>query len=193
MSGLSAVLDACVLFPGSLRDTLLRSLEAGLYQGYWSEQILDELTRHLMQDAGRPLEWTVRLRSELDLWFPEAIVTRYETFIPSLTNDEKDRYVLAAAIATRAQVIVTFNLRDFPQSALVPYGIEAQHPDVFLANLYDLAPSTMATIISDQASDLTRPPQTVERVLARLGQHAPNFAALVQVHFTQDHDAPTPE
>ena len=42
-----AVLDACVLFPASLRDTLLRAAERELYQAYWSQDILTELRRSL--------------------------------------------------------------------------------------------------------------------------------------------------
>ena len=36
------VLDANVLYPFSLRDTLLRAASEGLFQLYWSDQILEE-------------------------------------------------------------------------------------------------------------------------------------------------------
>jgi hypothetical protein len=34
---------------------------------------------------------------------------------------------LAAAIRGRADVIVTYNMKDFPAEATAPYGIEIQH------------------------------------------------------------------
>ena len=55
-----------------------------------------------------------------------------------MTNDPKDRHVLAAAIRSRARVIVTLNLRDFPESSLSQYGIAAQHPDDFILDQIDL-------------------------------------------------------
>jgi len=42
------VLDACVLFPMYLRDTLLSTAEAGLYMPYWSQKILDEAISNLV-------------------------------------------------------------------------------------------------------------------------------------------------
>jgi hypothetical protein len=39
----AAVLDASVLYPLPLRDTLLRIAETELFDAYWSERILDEV------------------------------------------------------------------------------------------------------------------------------------------------------
>jgi hypothetical protein len=38
----AAILDACVLVPIALADTLLRIAEKGLYRPLWSDRILDE-------------------------------------------------------------------------------------------------------------------------------------------------------
>ena len=66
-------------------------------------------------------------------------MTGHESLISGLKlPDPDDRHVLAAAIRCNASVIVTFNENDFPATALAPYGIEAQHPDLFVDNLFDL-------------------------------------------------------
>ena len=66
----------------------------------------------------------------MDLALPDGLVTGHETLIAGLTlPDADDRHVLAAAMRCNACVIVTFNEKDFPEAALAPYGIEAQHPD----------------------------------------------------------------
>ena len=50
------VLDACVLVPASLRDTLLRCAERRMYLPRWSNEILDELRRTLLVKLGRSNE-----------------------------------------------------------------------------------------------------------------------------------------
>lgn len=52
--------------------------------------------------------------------------------------DMKDRHVLAAAIKTNANVIVTNNLQDFPADTLEPYGMSVKSADDFLTDIIDL-------------------------------------------------------
>lgn len=47
------VYDACVLYPNTLRDLLIRVGQARIMQAKWTEQILDEVDRAL---AERPIE-----------------------------------------------------------------------------------------------------------------------------------------
>ena len=57
----------------------------------------------------------------------DGLVTGYERLIDAVTlPDPDDRHVLAAAIRAGADIIVTFNLNEFPEKYLMPYGIEAQ-------------------------------------------------------------------
>jgi hypothetical protein len=97
------------------------------------------------------------------------LVTGYEDLVESLTlPDPDDRHVLAAAIRAAAGVIVTFNLKDFPVGVLAPYNIEAQHPDEFLAALFDVAPGPVCSVVKKQREALRNPPKTAEEVLATL-------------------------
>lgn len=97
-----------------------------------------------------------------------------------MTNDPKDRHVLAAAVGVGAQVIVSHNLVDFPQDACGPLGIEALSPDDFLVDLYHLDPSAALRAVSDQAAALTRPPLAPRQVLDYIALDAPEFAALIR-------------
>jgi len=173
---LVAVLDTCVLFPAALRDTLLRAAEHRLYIGRWSEAILEELVRNLVAHGGVAPARAETLRTTIRGAFPNALVAGYEHRIPELTNHPGDRHVLAAAVHVGAQVIVTSNLRDFPQRALAPYGIMAQSPDDFLCTLLDQFPVEMTMIISRQAADLKKMPKTQKDVLFTVGLLAPRFA-----------------
>jgi len=99
-----------------------------------------------------------------------------------MRNDPKDRHVLAAAVATGAEYIVTFNLRDFPDVALSPHHVQAIAPDAFLCQLLDVAPDILAQIIEDQAKAQRKPATTVARVLQNLAMHVPEFVCLVTAH-----------
>ena len=116
--------------------------------------------------------------------FPDAIVSGYESLVDTMLNDPKDRHAMAAAVAAGADVIVTANLKDFPRQALEPFGIIAQSPDGFLTDLFHRSPSTLATIVAQQAVDLRAPTMTIEELLASVGKHAPTFAALVGAYIS---------
>ncbi len=97
-SALPVVLDACVLIPMPLADTLLR-LAAGprLFLPKWSDQIMVEVTRTLQENFGLSAQKAMYRESEIRRHFPEAWIEGYEDLIPAMTNHPKDRHVLAAA------------------------------------------------------------------------------------------------
>ena len=73
--------------------------------------------------------------------FPDALVDNYEAFVDSLElPDEKDRHVLAAAIKTNANIIITNNLKDFPAAYLATFGLTAKTADDFITDTIDLNP-----------------------------------------------------
>ena len=127
----TAVLDACVLVPIALADTLLRVAEKGLYRPLWSMRILAESQAateevHPGIDAGKRF---AQMRGAFD----DAMVTGWEELEPGIRlPDPDDRHVAAAAARGGAQGIITANVKDFPATALEPLGLEAVHPDDFL-------------------------------------------------------------
>ncbi len=101
----------------------------------------------------------------------DCLVTGYESLIPSLSlRDEDDRHALAAAIRCGADSIVTFNIKDFPKSALEPYGIEALHPDEFVLSQMGLAPNLVCAAAKRQRANLRNPPKSVYEYLDCLTQ-----------------------
>ena len=180
MSSFVCVLDACVLIPAALRDTLLRAADAGLYAPRWSATILEETRRNLVSQLGLSESQAQRLIDTIQTYFPEAVVTGYESLIDVMTNHPKDRHVLAAAVVSGAEVIVTSNLRDFPSLALGPFGIEAQSPDDFLVGLLYDDSERMVQVVVEQAQDLHAPPMSVDELLDILATQAPRFAGLIR-------------
>lgn len=125
ISDFPVVLDACVLVPAGLRDTLLRLAEKRLFLPRWSDDIIAETIRTLENKFYKTPEQTTHLVGELRTHFGDAWVENYQPIIARCTNDEKDRHVLAAAVAAHAELIVTTNLKHFPQSALAAWNVES--------------------------------------------------------------------
>jgi hypothetical protein len=78
-----------------------------------------------------------------------------------------------------AEVIATANLKDFDP---LPDGLEAQSPDEFLCNLFDLDPVGFVEMLHEQAADLVKPPVTFEELLERLARVVPELVAAVRKH-----------
>ncbi|MCY4397352.1 MAG: PIN domain-containing protein [Rhodospirillaceae bacterium] len=170
MAGPTALLDANVLYPAGLRDLLLRLADRYLFAPRWSADIHAEWMRSLLAD--RPdIDAVVldRTREVMDGHFPEAVVTGYEAIAARLDlPDPDDRHVLAAAIHGGADVIVTRNLRDFPAARLAPHALAAQHPDAFIAGLFETDPGAVLAAVRGHRAALRHPPRSASDHLAAL-------------------------
>lgn len=166
-SNFTAVYDACVLYPAPLRDFLMWLGLSGRFRARWSSQIHEEWKRSLLRDrSDLTAEQLNRTSALMDQAIPDALVTGHEAIAENLRlPDPGDRHVLAAAIRCGASVIVTFNEKDFPADALEPFGIEAQHPDLFVDNLFDLDPAAVIAAAQRQRRQLKNPPMTVDAYL----------------------------
>lgn len=141
-----------------------------VYRPRWTNAIHDEWIRNVL--ANRPdlkREPLERTRDLMNTNAHNSLVTGYEPLIASLRlPDPNDRHVLAAAIQARADVIVTFNLSDFPAIVLAGYGVEAQHPDGFISHLIDTVPDEAIAAARLQRASLKKPPKSVEEFLTTL-------------------------
>ena len=181
MPYITALLDANVLHPMVLCDLLIRLAQQGLYRALWSREILAEVVGTILRrrpDLSIELlrKRTVAMQTALQ----DATVDGYESLVPALHELGSDAHVVAAAVFAQADVIVTSNVRDFPDRLLDPYGLAAQSPDDFLVQHWWLDPVAVAGTVVDQARDTTRPPLTPDDVLTRLIFLAPSFVNLVR-------------
>ena len=170
MDRLTALLDANVLYPASIRDVLLRLADQYLYKPLWSADINEEWIRNLLENRpGLPVDKVDRIRVIMDEHFPNAAVTGYQSLIEKIDlPDPDDRHVLAAAIHGQADVIVTLNLRDFPADRLAPYALEARHPDTFIAGLFDSRPGAVLAAVRGHRAALKNPPRSPDEHLLAL-------------------------
>lgn len=178
MSGPSVVLDACVLVPIRLATTLLWLAERGLFQPLWSEQILDEVQRNLPKlgiDADKAARRVGLMR---DSFGNEALVSDFDHLIDQLACDPKDRHVLAAAVQGGADTIATFNLKDFPDDSVKPYGIRVVSPELLLVELLATRPRDVISTLREEVLAFGHPPETLDEFFATLTPTVPTFANL---------------
>jgi hypothetical protein len=166
-------LDSCVLANFGVCDLLLRLAERPrLIVPNWSAEVLSEVHRTQVQKLGWPPDLAESFNSKIQQAFPDAAITGYEDLLPLLTNEEKDRHVLAAAIRGNCPLILTFNLRDFPAHILNPWEINACHPQDYLLILYEMEPRQFAACLGEIAGKRNI---EMQDVLIRLGKTLPVF------------------
>lgn len=167
-----AVYDACVLYPFHLRNVLIQCAFDGLVEARWTDNIHDEWTRNLVANTpALPIERLIATRDRMKAVLPEADVTNYRPLVASLKlPDPDDRHVLAAAIAGKASVIVTWNLKDFSRRDLLPYGVTSQSPDDFLTDLHAAFPEALISSVKRARRNLRKTTPSVEAFVDALQQ-----------------------
>jgi predicted nucleic acid-binding protein len=166
----NAVLDACVLFPMYLRDTLLSTAEAGFYIPYWSQKILDEAMSNLVLKGKISAEGARSLEDVMKAAFPEAMVQVPRELEEVMTNHPKDRHVLAAAVISKSEILITNNLKDFDVRSVTPWDVTPQSPDDFLSSLFDQDPQTIIQVLRQQSQKYRRKPLTFDELLSLLSK-----------------------
>ncbi|MGN6252005.1 MAG: PIN domain-containing protein [Marmoricola sp.] len=180
MATFPALFDTNVLFGFHLNDVILGMAERGLFRPLWSERILEELSNNLAEH-GIPAANAERRIDAMRRTFPDATVSGFDDLIGTMTNDPKDRHVLAAGIRANCEVLVTFNLKDFPDASVSAYDIEIVHPDKFLLDQLDLYPGPTVGVLRQLINDYSSPTLEMEDLLVRLADAGvPEFASAVR-------------
>lgn len=164
----TCVLDTNVIYPIDIRDFLFWFAHYDLFTPKWSEHIFDEWIAVMQRKKIADTEINRRVNFA-SLAFPDAMVENYHPLIETLTlPDEKDRHVLAAAIKTNANIIVTNNLKDFPSEYLGTFGLSAKSPDDFATDIIDLNQDQAVEAFRKLVLNRTDPDMDEYQVLDRL-------------------------
>lgn len=168
----TVLVDACSLVPALNRNLLLSLAEAEFFRVRWSVAILDEAERAIAKviaDKGiaDAEDRAKRARGHMEGAFGDAAVTGYEGLTNDLEGlpDPGDAHVIAAAVKTRASVIITDNIKHFPQRLLTPLDLEAKTPDAFIADTIDLDTGRAVAAVRQMRERLRRPEKSAETLL----------------------------
>ena len=167
------VLDACVLYPPSLRDFLLTLAALDAFEVRWSEAILEELRRNVVADNPDidPDRFSNHTLAEMRRHFPEAMVVVGQAEIDRLDNHPKDRHVAAVGIVTTADAIVTINIKDFGSQVLQEAGIAVLTPGDLVGQILDAAPEVVRHAVRRIAHRWTNPPRSPAEIVDLISMH----------------------
>jgi predicted nucleic acid-binding protein len=170
----TALADACVLAGALRRNLLLTLAEAEFFRVRWSRAVMDE-TQSAIEVilAGKEMdaaERAARARAAMERAFEDAMVDGFDHLLAVCVGirDAKDRHVLAAAIKTRAHVIVTDNLKHFPDHALAPFSIEARSADAFIADTAMLDIGRAAAAVQRMRLRFGKPPMSADDLFNKM-------------------------
>jgi len=172
-----AVLDANVLYGIEVTDVLLTMATRRLYRPHWSPEILDEVARNLRLRRDLDPAAIDRRINQMNRALPGASEAPPASLIDEMPVNDKDRHVLALAVHTGAPLIVTENLRDFPQRLLQHHEVEAVSADDFVLEHVERDPNAMNAVIEAMAVRRRRDPKTRHDIIAVLASDLPQAMA----------------
>ncbi|GAB6856031.1 PIN domain-containing protein [Microbacterium xylanilyticum] len=174
-----AFLDTNVLYGALLNDVVLELADRGMFKPLWSAGVLSELRKNLILNGEDPILVAKRVDT-MERYFRDALVSGYEDLTASMTNHPKDRHVLAAAVRGGAEVLVTFNLKDFPDESVDPFDLEVVHPDDFLLDQLDLYEDATLGALTELVATYDSPAMDIHELLLGLTRAGvPGFAEAV--------------
>ena len=182
------VLDANIFFSMWILDPILSIADTGLFEPVWSQQIINEVQQHL-PDVWQKAQMTqiTSFLAAIQEAFPWSSHDNWNQYLGNfMLPDPNDNHVLALALASGSSIIVTNNIRDFPDKVLQPLGVTAITPDEFLTALLNSDEKTVVATIQDLIQEKQFPPRTFFeeiRGLQHVGLH--NFAKLLQTKLSQ--------
>jgi hypothetical protein len=119
-----------------------------------------------MQRKGISESEALKRTSIVNEAFPDALVENYEPLIETLKlPDINDNHVLAAAIKTNANLIITNNLKHFPIEYLSAFGLSVKAADDFFTDIIDLNQETSINAFRDLVLNKKNPPLDEYQVL----------------------------
>ena len=153
-----AMFDACILYPFHLRNIVVQAAVDRLVEARWTDAIHEEWIRNLAANAQAiPMERLQITRQLMNDALPTAMVTGYEEYVPAVAlPDPDDRHIVAAAIAAKASLILTWNLRYFPEIDLKKFGLQRMTPDEFLSGLFEKAPDLVIGSLASARRNLSK-------------------------------------
>jgi hypothetical protein len=164
--------DTATLYPISIADLILRLAELGIIELLWTDYLLAEVTRVLVEDKGLSKRAATYFCDCIRKTFPDNRIPKstYEHLLATRTGpDPDDHEHSAAASAARADIIVSADKKGFPFKDTKP--ARRRHPDAYLTSILRRFPTETVGVLRDMGHDRREPTTTSETLeaLSRAG------------------------
>ena len=107
---------------------------------------------------------------------PSLVVTR----LP----DRDDEFVLWDALAAECELVVTWNLKHFPNAVLQPLNLEVLTPDAFLTKVLEANTTPTLSLLDEWLTQRHRPAYTRSSLILRLHEvQLTGFAETLKKHW----------
>jgi predicted nucleic acid-binding protein len=182
ISTFTVFIDANVFFGARLRSLVLFMAQSKMFRARWTERVHEEWMRNVAQKRNLDISQLEKIRTCMDRSVLNCLVTDYERLEQSFhLPDPDDRHVLAAAIKSGAELILTFNAKDFPTDVVEPLGIEICGPDEFLLDLFGISEELFIEHVKADFHHYKAPPLTFDAYIEALRKAGiPKTAALIE-------------
>ena len=149
------VYDACVLYPFHLRNLLIQLAVEGLVAARWTDAIHDEWVGSLANTGDVSRNRLLATRDLMKSVLPEADIRATSgTRTPSLCRTQTTITCLQRRSRSQASIILTWNLKHFPESETAKYNIAVRDPDSFLTALCGEDAETVAAVVDAARANL---------------------------------------
>ena len=155
--------DANELFPFSTMDVVLALAEDLIIDFVWSDELLDEWQRVIVREGKRTAGSARSVADAIRQFFASGRIdpaSYRETLDDVPGRDADDRVHAAAAIAGRADVLLTRNHRDFDTAYLRDHGVRLMTADAYLRDLLRRRPVDIGAAVRRLAATKRNPPKT---------------------------------
>ncbi|MEV8371278.1 PIN domain-containing protein [Kribbella sp. NPDC056861] len=162
----TAFLDANIV-RGQLTTDIMLSLAAErLYRPKWSPEVQAEAVRNKPPGVS---EQAVSGRfAQMNKVFAAANTTGYEGLTPQMRADEKDKHVLAAAVHSKADVLVTENTKDFDPPTSGPHAMKVERTSEFLTRVLEDNPDKVVKALQKMVDRNRWAPQTMPELIDKM-------------------------
>lgn len=164
--------DASVLFKAAVTRFLLGAALEGDFRPAWSAAVVGEARRNLVE-AKRPMA-LVAFEQNLQYVREPLVVSGSRRVANALrATHDKDRHVLAAAVAAKATVLVTSNARHFDPAEAARRGVTIATPDAFAKPLAQRNPHALLRHVE------RTPRERLARYISLLQSEMPDTLAIL--------------
>lgn len=172
-----AFLDANVIRGQLTNDILLSVAAQDVYEPRWSQEVIDEMRRN--RPEGVSEEAIDKRIAQMNRFFPRAMTSGYEGLAPEMQADPKDRHVLAAAVHSGSDVLVTDNIKDFNPPPTGPHAMRVERLSQFLNRKLSEQPERMQDALQQMVNRNRRSPQNMSQLIDKMAE-MPELRAFAQ-------------